>query len=218
MNLEGPANNARRLRTVVLRAAYYLFLAIGIVGLMYVGYLLADARAYQEREQNAFEQPRVQNVSRTEEPHPVGEDAVIGEMVIPRLGLKVIVVQGDSPSILRRAVGHIFQTALPGQPGNVALTGHRDTFFRPLRNIRPGDAITFKTLSGEFQYQVESTSVVPPSDVSVLDPSSGRTLTLITCFPFYFVGAAPNRFVVRARQVGPSTNPGHRQTAPASRD
>lgn len=210
MNPECPPNDPRGMRRLVLRAAYYLFLATGMVGLMYVGYSLADAHAYQEREQNAFEQSRVRNVSRSQEIHPVGEGAIIGEMVIPRLGLKVIVVQGDSPRILRRAVGHIFQTALPGQSGNVALSGHRDSFFRPLRNIRSGDAITFKTTVGEFQYQVESTSVVPPSDVSVLDPSSGPTLTLITCFPFYFVGAAPNRFVVRARQVGPSTFPSDR--------
>jgi sortase A len=124
-------------------------------------------------------------------------------MEVPRLGLKVIVVQGDSPRILRRAVGHIRETALPGESGNVALTGHRDTFFRPLRNIQSGDAITVKTLDAEFRYRVESTTVVPPSDISVLQASRERTLTLITCFPFYYLGAAPNRFIVRARQVGP---------------
>jgi sortase A len=123
-------------------------------------------------------------------------------MEVPRLGLKVIVVQGDSPGILRRAVGHIRETALPGESGNVALTGHRDTFFRPLRNIRSGDVITFKTLDAEFRYRVESTAVVAPSDISVMQASRERTLTLITCFPFYYVGAAPNRFIVRARQVG----------------
>jgi sortase A len=92
---------------------------------------------------------------------------------------------------------------LPGQQGNVVLDGHRDTFFRPLRNIRQGDTITLKTLDGDFQYQVESTAVVPPTDIQVLQASSERTLTLITCFPFYYVGSAPDRFIVRARQVGP---------------
>jgi sortase A len=125
----------------------------------------------------------------------------MGEIEVARLGLKVIVVQGDSSTILRRAVGHVPGTASPGESGNVALAGHRDTFFRPLRNIRSGDAITFKTLDGEFRYRVESTDVVPPSDVSVLRPSGGRTLTLVTCFPFYSVGAAPDRFIVRARQI-----------------
>jgi sortase A len=197
-------NHARLLRTLVLRGAYYLFLAIGIAGLTYAGYSVVDAHAYQARAQNAFEESRIQNVSQSEESELVGQGAVIGEMQVPRLGLKSIVVQGDSDRILRRAVGHIPETALPGQSGNVALAGHRDSFFRPLRNIRSGDAIIFKTRNAEFQYQVESTAVVPPSDVSVLRPSGGRTLTLITCFPFYYIGAAPNRFVVRARQVEPS--------------
>jgi sortase A len=197
----------RRLRTVWLRAAYHLFLAIGIAGLAYAGYLLADAYAFQAREQNAFEKARTQNASRSEKPGSVGEGGVLGEMEIPRLGLKSIVVQGDSEKTLRRAVGHIPDTSFPGQSGNVALAGHRDGFFRPLRNIQLGDIITFKTRTAEFQYQVESTAVVPPSDVSVLQASGGRTLTLITCFPFYYVGAAPKRFIVRAHEVNASTSP-----------
>jgi sortase A len=208
MNLEGaPTSHALQLRTRVLRAAYYLFLAGGIAGLTYAGYSLVDAHVFQARTQNTFEKSREQNVSQSEEPELVREGGVLGEMEVPRLGLKIVVVQGDSNRILRRAVGHIPETALPGQSGNVALAGHRDSFFRPLRNIQSGDAITFKTRNAEFQYQVESTAVVPPSDISVLQASSGRTLTLITCFPFYYVGAAPNRFVVRARQVGPPINP-----------
>jgi len=200
-----PTSHARQLRTAVLRAAYYLFLAVGIAGLTYTGYFFVEAHAFQAREQNAFEESRLQSANQKEETELVGEGGVIGEMEVPRLGLKIIVVQGDSARILSRAVGHIPETALPGQSGNVALAGHRDSFFRPLRNIQSGDVITFKTRNAEFQYQVESTAVVQPSDVSVLQASSGRTLTLITCFPFYYVGAAPNRFVVRARQVGAST-------------
>jgi len=129
------------------------------------------------------------------------EGGVIGEMEVPRLGLKVMVVQGDSPSILQRAVGHLPGTALPGDAGNVALAGHRDTFFRPLKDILPGDGITLKTPEGNFQYRVESTAVVPPTDVRVIQASGGRILTLITCFPFYYVGSAPDRFIVRARQI-----------------
>jgi len=195
------ANNTRMWRTLILRATYYVFLTSGIVGLTYAAYVFIDSRNYQSREQNAFEAARGTNVS--EEQRPVSDGAVMGEMEVARLGLKVIVVQGDSPAILRRAVGHLPGTAFPGKSGNVALAGHRDTFFRPLRNIRPGDAITFKTLNGEFRYQVESTDVVPPSDVSVLRSSGGRTLTLITCFPFYYVGSAPERFIVRAREIEP---------------
>ena len=109
---------------------------------------------------------------------------------------------------MRRAVSHIPQTALPGEQGNVALAGHRDTFFRPPRNIRMGDAITFKTPDGAFQYVVESTAVVAASQVGVLASSDGRTLTLITCFPFDYLGSAPDRFVVRARELlSPSPEP-----------
>ena len=207
MNPDGVGTNkAHKLRTSILLAAYYLFLTSGIVGLTYAGGVFVDAHNYQARELGALEESRVKNVSRSEGPRLVIEGGVLGEMEVPRLGLKVIVVQGDSPRILRRAVGHIRETALPGESGNVALTGHRDTFFRPLRNIQSGDAITFKTLDAEFRYRVESTAVVPPSDISVLQASSERTLTLITCFPFYYVGAAPNRFIVRASQVGPLTD------------
>jgi sortase A len=182
---------------VFLRAAYYFLLAGGVFGLAYAGYVIADAHIYQTIEESRFE-----GISRREEPHPAIEGSTIGEMEVPRLGLKAIFVQGDSPRILRRAVGHISETALPGESGNVVLTGHRDSFFRPLRSIQLGDAITIKTLNGEFEYQVESTEVVLPTDVQVLQPSSENTLTLVTCFPFYYVGAAPKRFIVRARQIG----------------
>jgi sortase A len=181
----------------MLRAAYYIFLAGGAFGLGYAGYVIADAHTYQAIEQSKFE-----SASPAEERHPLIAGGAIGEMEVRRLGLKAIFVEGDSPRILRHAVGHIAETALPGEWGNVVLTGHRDTFFRPLRNIRQGDAITLTTVDGDFQYQVEWTAVVPPSDVQVLQSSSERTLTLITCFPFYYVGPAPKRFIVRARQIG----------------
>jgi sortase A len=127
--------------------------------------------------------------------------SLIGRIEIPRLGLSVIVVEGVDRLILRRSVGHIPGTALPGQPGNVGISGHRDTFFRPLRNIRQDDIITLTTLLGEYRYRVVSTKVVSPSDVAVLDPSENEILTLVTCYPFYFVGRAPGRFIVRAERV-----------------
>jgi len=102
---------------------------------------------------------------------------------------------------LRRAVGHLSKSALPGEWGNVALTGHRDTFFRTLRDIRLGDEIKFKTRERSFEYLVESVEVVAPTDIRVLESSTGHDLTLLTCFPFHYVGPAPNRFVVRAREV-----------------
>jgi sortase A len=169
--------------------------------LAYAAYTIADAHAYQALETTRFENAK--SISSVEPRHVVQGD-VIGELEVPRLGLQTMVVQGDSPKILRRAVGHVVETAMPGGQGNVTLAGHRDTFFRPLRNIRRGDTVTLKTLEGSFQYQVESTTVVPPSDIQVLQPSAERTLTLITCFPFYYVGPAPNRFIVLARQMNPA--------------
>jgi sortase A len=204
MNPAGSATKkpGKKLKRIA-RAAYYVFLAAGVVGLAYACYVFADAHAFQAVEQSRFE--NIVKRSRRGEPRPVAQGGVMGEMEVPRLGLKAMFVEGDSARILRRAVGHISETALPGGLGNVVLTGHRDTFFRPLRNIRQGDVITLKTRDGNFQYQVEATAVVPPNDIQVLQSSTGPTLTLITCFPFYFVGAAPNRFIVRARQVAPST-------------
>jgi len=203
MSSRGPRDKgSRKGRTLILRVAYYLFLIAGIVGLGYAGYVIADAYTYQRVEQSTFENASKNNNARRHEPtHAVREGGVIGELEVPRLGLKVVVVQGDTATILQRAVGHLIETALPGEPGNVILAGHRDRFFRPLRYIHSGDVILVKTLDGDFQYQVESTTVVPPSDLSVLQPSNVGVLTLITCFPFYYVGPAPNRFVVRARQV-----------------
>jgi len=195
-----PRKNVKR----IARTAFYLFLAVGVFGLAYACYVFVDAHAFQAVEQSRFE--NVAKLSPRGKPRHVLQGGIIGEMDIPRLGMKAIFVEGDSARILRRAVGHISETAWPGGLGNVVLTGHRDTFFRPLRNIQQGDVITLETSDGNFQYRVEATAVVPPNDIQVLQPSSEPTLTLVTCFPFYFVGAAPNRFIVRARQVAPSTD------------
>jgi sortase A len=170
----------------------------GILLLAYAGYVVTETSAYQTTEIRRFEystlpvQPRILDV--------------IGEITVARLGLKAIVVQGDSPRILRRAVGHLSKTALPGEFGNVALAAHRDTFFHPLRDIRQGDIVTLNVPGQQFRYEVDSTLVVSPSESGVLQHSSGRELTLITCFPFGYVGPAPNRFVVHAREIG-SHNP-----------
>jgi sortase A len=102
---------------------------------------------------------------------------------------------------LRRAAGYIPDTALPGQLGNIGISGRRDTLFRPLKDIQQNDIITLTTLLGEYRYRVVSTKVVAPSEIAVLDPSENEVLTLVTCYPFYFVGPAPDRFIVRAERV-----------------
>jgi sortase A len=194
--LSQPRRTVSSTRTFVLRGACYLFLAFGTLALGYAGFVFADSHAYQTLEMKKFKQ-----VGLLSEPHILAEGDVIGEIQVPRLGLTAIVIQGDSLADLRRAVGHLPKSALPGEWGNVALAGHRDTFFRPLRDIRLGDEIRFKTRERSFQYRVESIEVVAPTDIRVLESSTGRDLTLLTCFPFHYVGPAPKRLVVHAREV-----------------
>jgi sortase A len=128
-------------------------------------------------------------------------DGLIGRIEVSRLGLSAIVMEGIGQRTLRRAVGHIPGTALPGQSGNVGIAGHRDRFFRPLQDIQVDDIVTLTTRWGEYRYRVVSSRVVSPDSVEVLHPTSNEVLTLVTCHPFYFVGPAPNRFIVRAERV-----------------
>ncbi len=127
---------------------------------------------------------------------------VIGRLEIPRLNVSTVVIEGDDNHVLRLGAGHVPGTALPGADGNVGIAAHRDTFFRPLRNIAADDRITLKTAHGEYHYVVDSTQIVRPDDVAVLRATARPELTLVTCYPFYYVGSAPLRFVVHARQTG----------------
>jgi sortase A len=194
--LPQPTRAVSSTRMDVLRGACYFFLAIGLLALGYAGFVFADSHAYQALEMKKFKQ-----AGRLSEPRNLVEGDVIGEIQVPRLRLNAMVVQGDSPANLKRAVGHLTKSALPGEWGNVALAGHRDTFFRPLRDIRLGDEIRFKTRERSFEYRVESIEVVAPTDIRVLEAWTGHDLTLLTCFPIHYVGPAPKRLVVRAREV-----------------
>ena len=129
--------------------------------------------------------------------------SLVGRVEIPRLHVSAIVLEGSDTRTLSHGVGRIPETADPGQAGNVVLGGHRDTFFRPLRAIRRGDRINMVTPAGSYSYQVDWTSVVDPTDVSSLKSTKSHSLTLVTCYPFYYVGPAPQRFIVRAHQVVP---------------
>lgn len=129
-------------------------------------------------------------------------ESVIGVLDVPRLALSVVAVEGDDERTLRVAAGHLPDTPLPWQEGNASFAGHRDTFFRALRELRVGDDLELATTHGTFRYRVTRTLIVAPSDVSVLEPGDATALTLITCYPFTFLGAAPLRFVVQAERVG----------------
>lgn len=134
-------------------------------------------------------------------PGPIAPGESLGRLEVPRLGLAVIVAAGVDNKTLRRAAGHIPGTALPGETGNVGIAGHRDSFFRPLKDIAAGDQVVLTTPYGTFLYEVESTQIVGPRRVDVLDPTPEPALTLVTCYPFYYVGSAPKRFIVRAREI-----------------
>lgn len=201
----------------ILRWTQHALFAGAALMLAYCGFVLADAWIFQKAERRQLERLLTerqeangaarQTASATALKDlpparlPFAPRDLIGRMEISRLGLSVIVIEGISRATLRRAAGHIPGTALPGHPGNVGISGHRDTFFRPLRKIQRNDIITLTTLVGEYRYRVVSAKVVGPHDVAVLDPSGNEILTLITCYPFYFVGAAPDRFIVRAERV-----------------
>jgi sortase A len=135
-------------------------------------------------------------------PVPVRRGDVVAEIDIPRLDLSVMVFEGDDAGILKKGAGHIPGTALPTHSGNVGIAAHRDTFFRPLREIHANDVITLKTPGRTSRYAVTDTRIVRPSEVGVLAPAPGRDLTLVTCYPFHYVGSAPKRFIVHARKIG----------------
>ncbi len=195
-----PISASRRFAFRGLRWASYFFLFVGIFAASYAVYIIADAEAYQ-----AVALRKFSHSVPPAEPHLPIIGEVIGEIEIPTVAIKAVILHGDSPEILRRGVGHLPETPLPGEWGNVALAGHRDTFFRSLHQIRTGDVIVLRTIGGAFQYRVESIRVVSPTDIGVLASSSRSELTLVTCFPFDYVGAAPNRFIVRAFEVEPFT-------------
>ena len=187
--------------------------AAAVIALGYCSVVLADGWLFQQRERRHLAQllrdrqaagdqaSRVSPPAPSKNPPVVAAGELIGRIDIPRLDLSLIVAEGVDALTLRRAVGHIPGTGMPGQPGNIGLAGHRDTFFRPLQNIRRDDIVTLTTPAGEYRYRVVSTKIVKPADVGVLNPTGSEVLTLVTCYPFYFVGSAPSRFIVRAERI-----------------
>ena len=191
-----------------LRWAQWALMAGGLVVLCYCGFVLIDSWIFQKRASEELER-RLSNERAgrnpaqppAARPPAIGADGLIGRIQIARLGLSAIVFEGTDRKTLRRAAGHIPRTGLPGEPGNIGIAGHRDSFFRPLKDIAKEDVITLTTLQGEFRYRVVSPRVVAPTEVSVLNPTANEVLTLVTCYPFYFVGSAPERFIVRAERI-----------------
>ena len=184
-------------------------LAIAIACLGYYGYVSAETmlyQAYENRELDALLRTGVASAASPAAPggtarRTLAPGQTIGRIEIPRLGVSAIIKAGIDTRTLQLAVGHIPGTAIPGEKGNVGLAAHRDTFFRRLGEVQSDDEIRVTTSVGAYRYRVERTDVVDPRDVWVLDRTEQPALTLVTCYPFRFVGSAPQRFVVRAQMA-----------------
>jgi sortase A len=136
-------------------------------------------------------------------PRPAPEaGTVLARLEAPTVHMTATVLEGTDDGTLRRGAGHIEDTPFPGQPGNIGIAGHRDTVFRPLRGIHVGDPLDLTTGDRVYHYRIKKTSIVGPDDVYVLDPTSEPSMTLVTCYPFEYVGHAPRRFIVQAQLVG----------------
>ena len=240
-----------------LRWMQLILLVLGLCGVGYYGYTVADQYVYQAYENWAFDQAIAGRSHATfgdyiREQTPFGflapskpaesaesaqsarsqtpamqarpaEGTVIGRVEIARLNLSAVVREGVDAGVLKVAVGHVPSTAMPGEAGNFAIAAHRDTLFRVLKDIQQGDLVSFESPSGTYTYKVVATKIVRPTDVSVLRPDGGglippsqlvsnegqpdKLLTMITCYPFYYVGSAPKRFIVEAELVsGPGAH------------
>jgi sortase A len=198
-------------------------LVVGLACLTWCSLVWLRATVYQHEQRDALEHTLVtEPQARTRplqpsQPAPqptsirgtLAAGSLIGSLEIPRLRLSAMVAEGDDDSTLRIAIGHLPDTPLPWEDGNSALAAHRDTFFRPLRDIRSGDELRLTTVREELWYRVRETLVVGPEDVGVLDSTGSPTLTLITCYPFNYVGHAPQRFIVRAERFRVGAVSGH---------
>jgi len=218
-----PQIGCRGRRLWLLHCCQYVLFTIGGLALAYYGFVAIGTGFYQAQLTKQFERDLVNvpvafpsserpstlldtgtPLMRATPSNPSGEvlsrrsGVVLGQIEIRKIGLAAMILEGTDNQTLRHAVGHLRDTALPGQRGNVAIAGHRDTFFRGLRNITQSDEITLTTLHGSFHYVVDFSEIVGPEQTSVLAPSNDSILTLVTCYPFSYIGPAPKRLVVRA--------------------
>jgi sortase A len=208
-----------------------LLLVSGVVALLWCVVIVLDGAIAQRNAQSALEiaiavdeLTHAASAANTEPPshvpsrhRRVDASGVLAAMSIPRVKLSAMVLDGSDARTLQRGPGHLAHTAVPGDAGNIVIAGHRDSFFRPLRHIRLGDDIFLETRDGRFHYRVTSLRVVGPREVSVLAPTSEEVLTLITCYPFWVLGHAPDRFIVRAARLADrTTTPVEARTLPSA--
>jgi sortase A len=204
----------RHRRYVVTLWVERALFAVAAILLLIVVYVFAEGKLYQRYMQRQFDNAVESNRASANERAPVpafhvatqpstaisttNPQPYLGLLKISRLDMSVMIVQGVDDRALRRGIGHIPGTAVPGGSGNIGIAGHRDTFFRPLEQIRRGDVISVQTLEGTYRYVVDSLQIVDPALVNVLNDSGRPELTLVTCYPFHLIGPAPKRFIVHA--------------------
>ena len=197
---------ARWLRAVEIALLIVAVCALGFYAAARVAAMRDQAQLSSELERHtgrAVSEPGGTSPARARQLAP---GSLVGRLEVPRLNISVVAREGADVRTLRRAVGHVPSTAWPGERGNAAFAGHRDSFFRNLRGIRTGDRIIVTTSDGRHEYVVRDTRIVEPTDVAVLDPTPDSTLTLVTCYPFSYIGPAPQRFIVRAALDGTPAN------------
>jgi sortase A len=185
-----------------MRRTSWVLMVAGVMTLGYCGASLADTWFSQHRGESKLERH-----TETVSVDRIDKGDAIGRIEISRLGISAVIMEGSDETVLRRGVGHIPGTAFPGRSGNVGLAAHRDSFFRGLRNVRRNDDVILRTPRGEYRYRVVSTKKVAPKAVEVLRPTEEETVTLVTCFPFDFIGSAPERFIVHAVRIGAVEQP-----------
>jgi sortase A len=174
----------------------------GVLALAYVALTLFNARLFQNGASRALD-----GQIQAEQQHPVAltrkaikEGDMLGRIEIPRIKMSVMVLQGTKSKTLRLGVGHIDGTALPGESGNIGIAGHRDTFFRSLKDVHRDDEILLQTASGISKFEVDWIQITAPGDGGIVSLTTEPGLTLVTCYPFHYIGAAPERFVVHAHR------------------
>jgi sortase A len=211
---------AARRSFMTLKFAERALWVIAVTSLGYCSIAYASAAVHQHRQRTLLKAARAENglardgsgaeavpslTSATNAPASTAADhGVLGTIEIPRLNISSIVEEGVDSSTLWEAVGHLPGTALPGQNGNSALASHRDTYFRGLGEVETGDLIVFRSPTANYRYRVESTRIVEGSATDALPDSATPTLSLITCYPFRYIGAAPQRFIVTAHAESPA--------------
>ncbi len=181
-----------------------LAIVIGLALLLWIGVEVLERRATQQAGRSELEgrlPPSEELLDSAPTPRPA-LGSVVGRIVISEAEVDAVALEGIDAKTLKRAVGHFPGTALPGERGNASFAAHRDSFFRGLRRVVVGQEVEIETPYAIHSYRIEETRVVEPTQVDVIDPRGGRQLTLITCYPFDYVGAAPQRFVVHARWLG----------------